>query len=492
MWRGVPVAQQGSLYTRRSALQAGAISLLGLGMNHLSALHALAGEQASGGGTRAPGVGRAKSVVYVFLSGGLAQHETFDMKPEAPIEFRGEFRAISTSADGIQICEHLPRLARLAHKFALVRSLTHLSNDHSAAHHIMLTGRSDIPLGFDPSKPKDTNWPSLVALANHFLPVRHNLPPALTLPDKLQHREGRMLPGQFAGQLGKQHEPWFLEMSPYHPRHYGAFPDYLFHHERGFETDPSLVFRAPHLAVPEGVTEERFLDRLALRSALEDQSRRLTESVEDGNFDRYRTAAAALVTDASVREAFDLGRVSPRVLEDYGNNSFGWSLLMARRLLEKGVRLIQVNLGNNESWDTHQAAFPNLKDYLLPPMDRAMSAFLRDLDAAGLLSETLVVMGSEFGRTPRISTIPGARLPGRDHWGAAQTVLLAGGGVRGGTVVGETDSRGAYPVKDPQRPENLAATIYEALGLPHTLEWHDPLMRPHLLYQGQPIQGLTG
>jgi hypothetical protein len=331
----------------------------------------------------------------------------------------------------------------------------------------------------------------MVALAGSMLPARNNLPPALTLPDKLQHREGRFIPGQFAGQLGKQNDPWFLEMASYHPQHYGAFPEYLFHHEKGALADQSVLFQAPHLSLPQGLTRERLLDRVALRRSLEGQTRRLTESMEDATFDRYRDAAVSLITDGSVRDAFDLTMVKPGVLERYGNNSFGWSLIMARRLLETGVRLIQVNLGNNESWDTHQAAFPNLKNFLLPPMDRAVSAFFDDLEASGLMAETLVVMGSEFGRTPKIFTIPGAKLPGRDHWGASQTVLLAGGGVRGGTVIGATDKKGAYPVSDIQKPENLAATIYQALGIPHTIEWHDPLQRPHSLYQGQPISGLT-
>jgi uncharacterized protein (DUF1501 family) len=179
------------------------------------------------------------------------------------------------------------------------------------------------------------------------------------------------------------------------------------------------------------------------------------------------------------------------MLERYGQNSFGWSLVMARRLVEAGMRLVQVNLGNNESWDTHQAAFPNLKNHLLPPLDRALSAFLEDLDSRGLLSETLVVVGSEFGRTPRISTIRGAKLPGRDHWGASQSILLAGGGVRGGNVIGSTDKIGAYPSESPQRPENLAATIFEALGLPRFTEWQDSASRPRALYEADPIPGLT-
>jgi uncharacterized protein (DUF1501 family) len=164
---------------------------------------------------------------------------------------------------------------------------------------------------------------------------------------------------------------------------------------------------------------------------------------------------------------------------------------MARQLVEAGVRLIQVNLGNNESWDTHQSAWTNLKTFLLPPMDRAVSALIDDLDSRGLLSETLIVMGSEFGRTARITTLAGASEAGRDHWGGCQSILLAGGGVQGGRVIGASDRIGAYPAEAAQRPENLAATIYEALGLPRTTEWHDPLGRPHTVYDGEPIKGLV-
>jgi arylsulfatase A-like enzyme len=291
--------------------------------------------------------------------------------------------------------------------------------------------------------------------------------------------------------MGKQRDPWFLEMSPHHPAHYGAYPEYLFHHEKGAATDAGLVFQAPHLSMPQGLNEERVLNRVALRDGLEKQSRIYEAMADDGSFDNYRQAALSLLTNSKVHDAFDLEKADPKSLDRYGRNSFGWSLLMARQLVETGVSLVQVNLGNNETWDTHQAAFPNLKNFLLPPMDRAVSALLDDLDARGLLDETLVVMGSEFGRTPKISKIAGASLPGRDHWGASQTVFLAGGGVRGGTVIGATDRNGAYPADAPQRPENLAATIYEALGLPRTVEWHDPLERPHSVYEAEPIKGLT-
>ncbi len=472
--------------TRRTAIQAGAISLLGMGINHLTALRALA----AGPDNVKPPAGRAKSVIYIFLSGGLAQHESFDMKPDAPLEVRGEFRPIRTRTPGVHICEHLPELARRSNHWALVRSLTHPSNDHSAAHHIMLTGRSELPLGFDPNKPKESDWPSIAAIAGAVLPARNNLPPAIVLPEKLVHRTGRTLPGQLGGQMGRTRDPWFLEMSPSHPEHYGAFPEYLFHHEKGAMQAPNLLFQAPHLSLPQGLSEDRLLRRVALRDGLERQSRHLDALAEDTAFDTYRQAALSLISNSSVHDAFDLEKADPRQIERYGSNSFGRSLLMARRLVEVGVSLVQVNLGNNETWDTHQAAFPNLKDFLLPPLDRALSALLDDLAENGLLEDTLIVMGSEFGRTPKISKIPSAKLPGRDHWGASQTVFLAGGGVRGGTVIGATDRIGAYPAEDAQRPENLAATIYQALGLPRWIEWHDPLERPHSVYEAEPIKGL--
>lgn len=474
-------AHPGARITRRRAIQAGAVGLLGLGVNHLSALRSLAAP--------AP-VPRAKNVIYIFLSGGLAQHETFDMKPDAPQEIRGEFRPIATKTDGIQICEHLPMLAQRSNLWSLVRSLTHGSNEHSNAHHIMLTGRSDLPEGFDPNKPRPADWPSIAALGTSLLTPRHNLPPAVVLPDKIVHNSGRAIPGQFAGLLGQRHEPWFLEMSPYHPAHYGAFPEYLFHHEKGRVADDNLKFHAPELSLPEGMTLGRMMDRVALRDEIERQSRELSAAADDGQFDRYREAAVSLLANTEVHDVFDLEKAGAKALDRYGRNSFGWSLLMARRLIETGVSLVQVNLGNNETWDTHQSAFPNLKDWLLPPLDRAVSALLDDLQSSGQLGETLIVMGSEFGRTPKISSLNKRALPGRDHWGACQTVLLAGGGVRGGTVIGSSDKIGAYPDSDPQKPENLAATIYEALGLPRSITWQDTTGRPHFLYNADVIKGL--
>jgi uncharacterized protein (DUF1501 family) len=279
-------------------------------------------------------------------------------------------------------------------------------------------------------------------------------------------------------------------MSPYNAVTYGAYPEYGFHHERGAENPKTLVFQAPSLSLPEDLDRDRVGGRLDLLAAVEGQQRQLDAGAEGANLDRHRAQAVSLLTDAKVRRAFDVRNADAKTQDRYGRNAFGWSLLLARRLVEAGVSLVQVNLGNNETWDTHQAAFPNLKDFLLPPTDRAVSALLDDLHQSGLLDSTLIVMAGEFGRTPRIFSLPGVKLPGRDHWGAVQTVFFAGGGVRGGTVVGSSDKNGGFPQTDPQTPENLGATIYSALALPETTTWHDPTERPHFIYQGKPIQGL--
>jgi hypothetical protein len=470
------------VFSRRSALQAGAIGILGLGMGELATLQA-AGSKA----------GKARTCIYIFLSGGLAQQDSFDMKPDAPADIRGEFKPIATRTTGMRIVEHLPRLAQRSHLFALVRSLTHRSNDHSLGHLYMMTGRSQMPPGFSPSKPQPTDWPSIASVAGYATTRRNNLPPAVILPDKLVHNSGRVIPGQFGGIMGRHRDPWFIEASPFDPGAYGAFPEYEFdHQERPMAMAGKKRFQAPSLSLPEGLAASRFDDRLTLLRKLDMQRRDMEKDTESQRFGSFHAGAVSLLTQAKVRQAFDVTRAEPRLLERYGRNSFGYSLLMARRLVEAGVNLVQVNLGNNETWDTHGNAFPHLKEKLFPPTDRALSALLDDLNDSGLLETTMVVMAGEFGRTPKVSRLPQFyRLPGRDHWGAVQTVFFAGGGVRGGTVIGSSDKIGGYPVNSPQTPENMAATIYQGLGIPKTAEWRDPLNRPHHIYHGEPISGLT-
>ena len=474
-------------FTRRFALQAGAVGLLGLGTEHLAALRSAHASLNPVLKSTA-----ARSVIFIFLSGGLAQQESFDPKPDAPDGIRGEFRPIATRTPGVQICEHLPMLAERSHLWSMVRSLTHPSNDHSAGHNIMLTGRSDLPDGFNPSEPRPADWPSIAAVAGAVSTPRNNLPPAIVLPERLVHNTGRVIPGQFGGLMGARRDPWFIEASPFEPKAYGAYPDFNFDHQDRPDTPTRKRFQVPDLTLPEGLGNGRLADRLGLLAHLDGQRIDLDRAANVGRYDTRRQSAVSLLTDAKVRRAFDVADSDPKLLDRYGRNSFGWSLLMARRLVEAGVALVQVNLGNNETWDTHGNAFPHLKDNLLPPTDRGVSALLEDLSNCGLLDTTLVVMAGEFGRTPRISTLPSAyKLPGRDHWGRAQSILLAGGGVVGGRVIGSTDKIGGNPTSEPQTPENFAATIYQALGIPPLAEWRDELDRPFQVYRGTPIEGLT-
>ncbi len=433
----------------------------------------------------------ARSVIYIFLSGGLSQLDSFDLKPDAPADIRGEFRPIATRTPGIHICEHLPMLAQRSHLWALVRSLTHPSNSHSHGHAIMLTGRMQLAPGFDANRPTPSEWPSIAAVAGQVTPRRGMLPPAIVLPEKLIHRTGRVIPGQFAGIMGPARDPWFIEASPFRANTYGAYPEYAFTMQpEAPHVRDDAPFRAPSLSLPTGVTQPQMNGRVNLLGAVE--GRAVAPPVPAVNhFARHRGLALSLLSDRRVRRAFDVTNADIRTQERYGRNSFGWSLLMARRLVELGVSFVQVHLGNNESWDLHGSIFPRLRDSLFPPTDRALSALLDDLQQTGQLERTLIVMAGEFGRTPRISRLPQFyRLPGRDHWGAVQTVFLAGGRIRGGQVIGSSERDGGHPASLPQTPENLAATIYEALGVPRAAQWYDQLERPHHVYNADPIPGL--
>jgi hypothetical protein len=479
-----PIAAVHPQFSRRAAIQAGSISLLGLGTNHLHALRAADITEGSDS-SHTP-----KSVIFIFLSGGLAQHDSFDMKPDAPDDVRGDFKPIATNTVGIEICEHLPMLAQRSHLWALCRSLTHSSNDHSAAHHIMLTGRAKLPPSFNSSRPQSSDWPSIAAIAGAMVPSQNNLPSAAVLPERLIHSTSRIIPGQFAGRMGERRNPWFVEASGFHSTSYGAYPQYQFDHQERGKAD-QRIFQAPNLSLPHGLTQGRLNGRLKLLEELDTQRRALDQAASTEQFDQYRQSAVSLLTDAKVHWALDVTRADEKTQHRYGCNSFGWSLLMARRLVECGVSLVQVNLGNDEAWDTHGNAFPHLKNNLLPPTDRAVSALLDDLHENGMLDDTLIVMAGEFGRTPKISLLPKHyKLPGRDHWGAVQTVFFAGGGVIGGQVIGASDKMGAFPQDNPQSPENFAATIYQALGLPQTAAWYNEFNRPHHIYHGNPIEGL--
>ncbi len=473
--------------SRRAALQAGAVGLLGLGMGHLDELRASAAPSKRG-------EPKAKSVIFIFLSGGLSHIDSLDPKPDAPDSVRGPFRPIATRTPGLVISEHLPLLAQRSQHWALCRSLTTATDDHELGHQVILSGRLEPPPGFNPNQPQATDWPAIAALANYATKGRHNLPPAVVLPEKMIRTDiGRPRVGQFAGLLGSKWDPWFLEAAAWCHHGWGACP-------RCYDGRPGLqdgrvygphrqpLFQVPSLLLPEDMSFARLQDRVGLMATLDGQRRRLEHSAEVERFDRRQQNAISLLASGRTRSAlFDVTNADSKTLDRYGRNKFGWSLLLAGRLIEAGVSLVQVNLGKTSTWDLHEANFTILKDLLLPPTDRALSALLDDLEAKGLLQDTLIVMASEFGRTPKINQ---ARLPGRDHWGSVQTVLIAGGGVKGGRVVGASDKLAARPASDQQTPDNLAATIYQALGIPPSAAWHDTSERPHTFYTGDPMKAL--
>ena len=410
------------------------------------------------------------------------------MKPASPLKIRGEFNPIATQTPGLKICEHMPLLAARSHMWSVVRSLSHPYNEHSQGHMVMLSGRTDLPAGFNELLPQPTDHPSIAALLGALLPERGGLPSSVVLPEKLIHRSGRVLPGQFAGVMRSRQEPWFLASSRFNATTYGAWPEYEFHHARGAENSDNLEFRTPGLALPGGLTESQFNQRLNLLNRFENQPGSLAAVDDVRAYDRYRERAVSMLGDGKLSRLFDIHNAAPETQDRYGRNSFGWSLMLARRLVEAGVSYVQGNLGNNETWDTHGNAFPNLKNYLLPPMDRSVSALLDDLAQQGLLSSTLVVMAGEFGRTPNITRLPSHYdKPGRDHWGAVQSVMLAGCGFDSGKIIGSSDSQGGQPLDDRQSAENLAATMYSALGIPRDTHWYDLQERPIGLYGADPI-----
>jgi hypothetical protein len=474
---------------RRTSVQAGAIGLLGMGMNHLDGLRtAAADEQTVGNGT-------AKSCIYIFLSGGLAQQDSFDLKPDAPDTIRGEFNPIATATPGVDICEHLPMLAQRSELWSTVRSLTHPTNGHTLGHYYMLTGRSVAPIFKGDRKPRPTDWPSISSIVGDAVPARNNLPPAVMLPEKLIHWSGGTIPGAYGGMMGNRRDPFIIEATHYgDPFWRGAYPEYTFHQQprKNPTSDQPKLFQAPSLKLPAELNSQRFGKRLDLLGSIDRQQLELERSAEGTRYDNHREAAVSLLASQRIRKAIEVTQADDKTQERYGRNSFGWSLLMAYRMVQSGVNMVQVNLGNNEAWDTHGDAFWRLREKLLPPTDRALSALLDDLNQSGLLDTTMIVMGGEFGRTPKLSLLgDNYDAPGRDHWGAVQTLFFAGGGVKGGNVVGSSDKDGAYPASNPQKPENMAASIYSALGIPKTATWADDLGRPHHIYYGDPISGLV-
>ncbi len=432
--------------SRRDCLRLGTASLFGLGMNLPTLLQAAASQPS-------PRTSNEVSLIYLFLHGGLSTIDTFDLKPDAPAEFRGEFKPIATTVPGLQLCEHLPRLAQQAKRFSLIRSFRHHNSDHGAADHYMLTGYFP-QAGFNPDLKPNNQRPAHGSIIARTLGPRGSVPPYVCLP--------KMHPSCGPSYLGAAAAPFVIDADPNAPR-----------------------FSVPDVVPPPTLDAARLENRRAMLRQL-DRFQRAAEGrihAQAQSVSVFQQKAFDLMTSAEARKAFDIASESPRLRDEYGRNNLGQSCLMARRLVEAGVRAVTIDHSN---WDTHDANFKTLKDPLLPALDAGLGTLLRDLAQRGLLEKTLVVVTGEFGRTPRIN-----KNAGRDHWGPAFTVLLAGGGIQGGRVIGKSDPRAERPAEDPHGPEDLFATLFRQLGINPEEEFHTPEGRPvKIVNNGKVIDAL--
>jgi Protein of unknown function (DUF1501) len=423
---------------RRAFLQAGASTVLGLSLADLFRLRA----QGS------PVTGSARSVLLLWLWGGPCHLDTWDPKPKAPQEFRGPFSPIATRVPGLRVCELFPQVAALADRLAVVRSLHTWSNDHGVAGTIGLTGSKAGAVGLNGQKGPGNVRPATGSAVARFRTsidraaerTGAGLPPFMVIGGKL-HQGKKAIIGEGGGPLGSLYDPFRLEYDPAHGT------------------------RVPALQLPPGLTPERLGNRQALLQAFDGLSRR----VERQPLDAYRAQAFALLTSPSARKTFDLNEEPDRIKDRYGRTRFGQSCLLGRRLIEEGVPFVQVNWSDHVEaeedsgdggWDHHYRNFQIMQDRHAPWLDQALSALLLDLEDRGLLASTLVLVMGEFGRSPKIND-----KAGRDHWEHCYSALLAGGGVRGGRVVGESDARGERPHTRPVTPADVAATVHHAVGI---------------------------
>ncbi len=423
--------------------------------------------------------GRAKHCIFLFMWGGPAHQDTWDLKPHAPREIRGEFEPISTVVPGLQICEHFPQLALRADRLALIRSMTHGDVNHTTATHFLLTGQAPPPVD-DLSR----DWPSIGSVLTHLNHGRPPLPTHVSMRPTVPNGAPRFVEqshGQFGGWLGETVKPLTIDANP-------GLPDY-----RVGDFDRLPEIDGGRLGRRRSLLDE--LDRGPRPLPTDTGRTDVPAAVMQGHYRR----AFDLLQSPVAQSAFDLSREPDALRDKYGRNGHGQSVLQARRLIERGVSLVTVFWPNdgitNVSvyWDTHSRNFLDLKDRLMPPADQAFAALLDDLGERGLLDETLIVWSGEFGRTPRIgqrNSDAGAGADGRDHWPGCFTSVLAGAGIQGGSVYGSSDPFAAYPASDPVRPVDLAATIYHLLGVLPQLELHDREGRPLVICPGDPLQSI--
>jgi uncharacterized protein (DUF1501 family) len=446
-----------NLISRRRWLRAGA-GLLGLSLPQALALRA-------GAATGTAGFGKAKSVIVLYCWGGMSPHETLDPKPDAPLEVRGTYQSIATATPGVRVGEYIPKLAKQTKRLAIVRSVHHRSSAHGKGMYWNITGHPPPePTTAANLPPTRSDWPCLGAMVGCFARPARGFPVAVQIPYPLVDNK-TLQAGDNAGWLGQARDPVLVR--PPAGRPYGGV---------------SRDLGAPVLQLADGIDQDRFGARRGL-------AERLERAPKGESFDRFRTMASDLLCSPKVRSAFDVTREDVRLRDRYGDHVCGQSVLLARRLTEAGVPFVQVvcaagdlNGSAGDHWDTHGNNFVRLKRDLLPPLERALCALLDDLDDRGRLAETLVVVLTEFGRTPKING--GA---GRDHYPNVYSVAFAGGGVRGGQVHGSSDRIGAFPREKPCGPADLHATIFHALGIRGDATLTDNLGRPIPLTEGTPL-----
>ena len=416
--------------TRRDAIRVGTASLFGSALGLPQLLRAADGAKPK----------TDVSLIFIFLHGGQSHLDTFDLKPDAPAEFRGDFSPIKTKIPGLSICELLPKVATQVDKFSLVRSFRHHNSDHGPADHYILTGYFPAA-GFNPSLSPNNQRPSVGSVVSKKLGPKGSVPAYVALP--------KFHPSGGPAYLGANHAPFVIDADPSAPN-----------------------FSVPDLVPPPAIASDRLDDRKKLLETV-DRFHRAAESKANasaGAIGAFRDKAFDLMTSQQAKKAFDIHAEADKVRDEYGRHSLGQSCLMARRLVEAGVRCVTIDHSN---WDTHDGNFGVLKGSLLPMYDSAISTLFRDLSDRGMLDSTLVVATGEFGRTPRIN-----KNAGRDHWGPAFTVLLGGGGIKPGVVVGKTDARAEKPASDPYGPEDLFATMYTLMGIDPKAEAYTPDGRP--------------
>ena len=448
-------------FSRRRFLEVGALGGLSLAVSPRAA--------AAESGSADPSFGRAKRALLLFLMGGPPQIDTFDPKPAAPAEIRGELAAIPTSVPGIAFGELFPKLAQRADRMCVVRSVTHDDRVHTSAGYTMLTGRRHPAANADGAGPRPSStdyphWGSLLAISQ---PPQAGAPVFAALPEVIKDANVNEIPGQGAGFMSRRFDPFRISGDP-----------------------KTGEFRPPDILLPADVPPVRLAERKVLADRLDAAYRDADRRAAAGDLDIFRGQALQLLSAPAVRRAFALDSESPSLRAAYGPHLFGQGCLLARRLLEAGVRLATVYWhyeGPDDSpvWDTHENNFPHLKNRLAPPTDLAVSALLDDLAARGLLEETLVIVMGEFGRSPKINS-----KGGREHWPQVQSILLAGAGIRPGMAYGSSDKEGGLPADAPVSPADLTATFLHLLGVPSATELHDPTGRPFVMSEGTPVRGL--